>query len=129
MGAARLVAAIGAGDPERRKYILDVAAFESRIRERDAAIKEQADKFAKDLAETRRNLTSQLVAMQRELTASRSEVASLKCANSELQQKLFDQTAVIDVLQSANADLETKLKGYGNIAAFLSKVANGEATQ
>jgi chromosome segregation ATPase len=129
MGAARLVAAIGAGDPERRKYIIDVAAFEARIRERDAKIKEQADKFAIDLAESRRNLTSQLVAMQRELTASRSEVANLKMANADLQQKLQDQDAVIAGLRSANADFAKKVEGYGNIVSFLGKIASGEASQ
>jgi hypothetical protein len=124
MGAARLAAITAARHPEYKKYVVDVAAFNARIRERDEKLKEQETKFLAEIETSRRNLLFTL----RELKFSRDETARVKSSNADLQQKLQDQDAMIAGLRSVNADLEKKVKGFGNIAAFLGKIASGEVT-
>jgi predicted RNase H-like nuclease (RuvC/YqgF family) len=118
MGAARLAYAQIVRDPVAKQYLIDHHAYERQIRE----LKEKA---AAELDTSRRQLTSQLVAAHRELTASRSEAEHLKSANADLQCRLQEQDAVIKNLKAVNADLERQLRACSNIRRFLDEVARG----
>jgi hypothetical protein len=119
MGAARLAAAQVLRDPVATKYLIDHHAYQKQIQD----LKEKA---AAELNESRRQLTTQLIAMNRELAASRAEVEALRSANRDLQQKLQEQDVELKNLRSVNVDLEQKVRACGNITKFLAEVARGE---
>jgi predicted RNase H-like nuclease (RuvC/YqgF family) len=119
MGAARLAAVQVLRDPVAKQYLIDHHAHQKEIRE----LKEQA---AAELNESRHNFTSQLVAMYRQLIASRAEIEALKNANRDLQQKLQEQDVELKNLRSVNADLEKKVRGFDNVARFFGEIARGE---
>jgi hypothetical protein len=119
MGAARFASVQAARDPIARQYLIDRAGYEKQI-------KELKDKFAIDFETLRRQLTSQLVAAHRELTASRSEAEHLKSTNADLQCRLQEQDTAMKNLKAVNVDLEQKLRAFDNISKFMAEVARGE---
>jgi FtsZ-binding cell division protein ZapB len=128
MGAARF-AAVTASRAGYRQYIVDTHRYEQQIKDLNEKLKEKENKHATEIAASCRSFRSQLVAMQQQVSMSRSEVESLKSANADLQRKYQEQDVVIAGLRSVNADLEEKMKGYDNIASFLGKIARGEVQQ
>jgi hypothetical protein len=92
-------------------------------------IKTLKDNFAKELAaakdEARRELTTEIVSVRRELIAARSEADQLRVANADLQRRLQDDEAAVMSLKADKADLQRQLEALNNISAFLAAVGRG----
>ena len=118
MGAARFAAVQASRDPQTRQYMIDVAGYEAKLNE-------LRDKSARELNDVRRQLMHEIVDLRRELIASRETSQNLRSGSAQLQSRLQDQDETIRGLRGVNAALEEKLRGFNNVARFMTEIARG----